>query len=51
MRRLVRAWLGQERAVANARTACTALSRQRLEREDVELFLERHERRARRRTA
>jgi hypothetical protein len=48
MRRLVQTLLGQERAIANARSACTALSRQRLEREEVELFLERHQRRVRR---
>ncbi len=34
--------LGQERAIENARSACTALSRQRVEREEVELFLARH---------
>jgi hypothetical protein len=48
MRRLVQTLLGQERAIANARSACTALSRRRLEREDVELFLEQHQRRVRR---
>ncbi len=30
---------GQERALANARAASTELSRQRVEREEVELFL------------
>lgn len=37
---------GQERAIANARTACTRLSRERVQREEVELFLERHAERA-----
>jgi hypothetical protein len=32
---------GQTRAIANARSASTALSRARVEREDVELYLER----------
>ena len=40
MRRLLQALVGQERAIANARTACTSLSQRRVEREDVELFLE-----------
>jgi hypothetical protein len=48
MGRLVRMLVSQDRAVANARSASTALSRQRLEREEVELFLERHARRHRR---
>ena len=42
MRRLLQALVGQERALANARTACTSLSRRRVEREDVELFLAAH---------
>ena len=42
MRGLLRVLLGQERAIENARSACTALSRQRVEREEVELFLARH---------
>jgi hypothetical protein len=42
MRRLLEGLVGQERAIANARAACTALSRERVEREAVELFLERH---------
>jgi hypothetical protein len=33
--------IGQERALANARAASTDLSRRRVEREEVELFLER----------
>jgi hypothetical protein len=36
---VVRALLGQERAVSNARTAATDLSRRRVERQDVELYL------------
>ena len=41
MRRLLQG-LGQTRAVENARAACTDRSRERVEREEVELFLERH---------
>jgi len=41
MRRLLQGLVSQERAVTNARTACTDLSRRRVEREEVELFLER----------
>ena len=48
MRGLLRVLLGQERAIENARSACTALSRQRVEREEVELFLARHAGRTRR---
>ena len=48
MRGLLRVLLGQERAIENARSACTALSRQRVEREEVELFLARHAERTRR---
>ena len=45
IRRLV-GWLtSQERSLANARTAATSLSRRRVEREEVEIYLE--ERRAR----
>ena len=47
MRRLLQALVGQERAIANARTACTSLSQRRVEREDVELFLETHAARVR----
>ena len=47
MRRLLQALVGQERAIANARTACTSLSQRRVEREDVELFLEAHAARVR----
>ncbi|MGZ4436645.1 MAG: hypothetical protein ACXVWW_08550 [Nocardioides sp.] len=48
MERLLRALLGQERALANARVAATELSRRRVEREEVELFLaRRHERESR----
>jgi hypothetical protein len=36
---VVRALASQERAVANARRAATELSRLRVEREDVELYL------------
>jgi len=42
---MVTAWIARwvrasnERAVANARTACTALSRRRVERDEVELYL------------
>jgi hypothetical protein len=42
MRRLLRELWGQERARGNARAACTELSRLRVERAEVELFLERH---------
>jgi hypothetical protein len=42
MRRLLRGLVGQERAIVNARTACTELSRRRVEREEVDLFLERY---------
>ena len=46
MRGLLRVLLGQERAIENARSACTELSRQRVEREEVELYLRtRHARR------
>ena len=48
MRGLLRVLLGQERAIENARSACTALSRKRVEREEVELFLARHAGRTRR---
>ena len=41
----LRALLGQERAIANARAAATELSRQRVEREEVEMFLARRRRR------
>jgi hypothetical protein len=37
---LLRAVVAQERALANARGAATELSRQRVEREEVALFLE-----------
>jgi len=33
---------GQQHAIENARSACTELSRRRVEREEVELFLEEH---------
>ncbi|MDX6324286.1 MAG: hypothetical protein QOK15_640 [Nocardioidaceae bacterium] len=36
---VVRALAGQERSVSNARAAATQLSRQRVERQDVELYL------------
>ena len=42
MRRLLEQLTGQGRAIANARAACTELSRARVERVEVELFLERH---------
>ena len=42
MRRLLEQLTGQERAIANARAACTELSRARVQRDEVELFLERH---------
>jgi len=42
MRGLLRVLLGQERAIEKARSDCTALSRQRVEREEVVLFLARH---------
>jgi hypothetical protein len=40
VRELLWALLGQEKAVANARTAATVLSRRRVERDEVELYLE-----------
>ena len=40
MRELLEALFGQDKAVANARAAATALSRRRVERDDVELYLE-----------
>jgi len=40
--------MGHERAVANARAGCTELSRRRLEREKVELWMERRLARIRR---
>ena len=42
MRRLLEQLTGQGRAISNARAACTELSRARVERDEVELFLERH---------
>ena len=42
MRRLLQQLTGQERALANARAACTEVSRARVERVEVELFLERY---------
>jgi hypothetical protein len=48
MRWIVEALLGHDRAVANARAACTELSRRRVEREEVELWLERRPARIRR---
>jgi hypothetical protein len=42
MRRLLLQLTGQERAIANARAACTELSRSRVERAEVELFLEQY---------
>ncbi|HET6652592.1 MAG TPA: hypothetical protein VFH10_08120 [Nocardioides sp.] len=39
VRALLARLAGQERALANARAASTELSRQRVEREEVELFL------------
>jgi hypothetical protein len=40
VRELLWALFGQDKAVANARAAATALSRRRVERDDVELYLE-----------
>jgi hypothetical protein len=42
MRRLLDRLLGQDRAIENARAACTELSRRRVEHEEVDLFLEQH---------
>ena len=36
--------IGNQTAVDNARWACRELSRQRVEREEVEIFLDRHRR-------
>jgi hypothetical protein len=41
MRRWWTVLTGQQHALANARLACTELSRQRVEREEVERYLER----------
>jgi len=53
MRRLWRLMAGQERSIANARTACRQLSARHVEREEVEVFLSEHlaEHRSRPRTA
>jgi hypothetical protein len=40
VRELLWALIGQDRAVANARRAATEISRRRVERHDVELYLE-----------
>ena len=40
VRELLWALFGQEKAVANARVAATALARRRVERDEVELYLE-----------
>jgi hypothetical protein len=40
VRELLWALFGQEKAVANARAAATAMSRRRVERHEVELYLE-----------
>jgi hypothetical protein len=48
MRRLIEVLIGQERALTNARVACTELSRRRVEREEVELYLDQHLTRGRR---
>ena len=39
VRTLLTRLVGQERALTNARTAATELSRRRVEREEVDLFL------------
>ncbi len=41
MKELLRTLVSQDRAVANARTAATVMSRQRVEREAVELYFDR----------
>ena len=43
MGRILEALLGQGRALGNARAAATELARARVEREEVEIFLERRE--------
>ena len=43
MKKLLRALVRQDGAVANARSAATALSGRRVERDEVELYLERLE--------
>jgi len=40
---VVRALMGQERALSNARAAATRLSRRRVEQQDVELYFADHE--------
>jgi hypothetical protein len=40
VRELLWALFGQEKAVANARAAATVMSRRRVERDEVELYLE-----------
>ena len=44
IRKLVEWLLRPDRAVANAREAATALSRSRVEREEVRIYLEEHRR-------
>jgi len=53
MRRLWGRLLGQERSIANARSACQMLSARHVEHDEVELFLREHlgERGSRPRTA
>ncbi len=48
VKKLLQALVSQDGALSNARSAATALSGQRVERQEVELFLERLEDRAQR---
>ena len=44
IRRLVDWLMRPDKATANARTAATAMSRRRVEREEVQIYLEKHRR-------
>ena len=44
IRRLVEWLMGPDKAIANARTAATTMSRRRVEREEVQIYLEKRRR-------
>jgi hypothetical protein len=44
IRRLVEWLMRPDKAIANARTAATTMSRRRVEREEVQIYLEKHHR-------
>jgi hypothetical protein len=46
MRRFLSDLMGRQRSIENARGACVELSRHHVERDEVELFLQRHAERA-----